>query len=255
MYGGGDWWAVITGATDGAGKGYAERLAGDGLNIVLVSRTPAKLDRVKTEIRSKYGVDVTTVAIDFANDDPNDYMKKLVEAVKDKKIGALINNVGMVYGDKIPTTDPAKVRQILNCNIGSVTYVSLAVLPLMIRQRKGIVVNVSSDSCLASTAEWGYYAGSKAYTLLYTEGIRRELEDHGINVLLSRPGFIDTKMVAGMKTVAMLSVQDYVNNTLADVGRKEISPGDARNGLMQFLLSFSFTKDLMLKYFYAYYEG
>jgi len=254
IYGNGDWWAVVTGSTDGAGKGWAIKMAQEGLNVVLVSRNPEKLDKVRSEILNDYDVQVKCVAIDFSGDAFSDYMPKLKEAVHGVKVAALINNVGMVYTDKIADTDPAKVNAIVNTNINSLNFVSLSILPQMIRRRRGFVINVASDSALASTAEWGYYAGSKAYMTLYTEAMQRELEPVGIHVLLSRPGFIKTRLVAEMKTVAALTVEEYCSGTLADVGRKKVSSGDARNAFMQFLLSFDFTKELMLKYFYSYYD-
>ena len=62
IYGNGDWWAVVTGSTDGAGKGWAIKMAQEGLNVVLVSRNPEKLDKVRTEILNDYDVQVKCVA-------------------------------------------------------------------------------------------------------------------------------------------------------------------------------------------------
>ena len=75
------------------------------------------------------------VPVDFSGDAFSDYMPKLKEAVHGVKVAALINNVGMVYTDKIPDTDPAKVNAIVNTNINSLNFVSLSILPQMIRRR------------------------------------------------------------------------------------------------------------------------
>lgn len=90
-------WAVVTGATDGIGKAYAFKLAKRGLNIVLISRTEAKLNAVKAEIEEKYpSVQVKVVICDYS--DFNAKLRAKVEkAVKDLDVGVLVNNVGVSY--------------------------------------------------------------------------------------------------------------------------------------------------------------
>lgn len=87
----------MTGATDGIGKAYSFALAKRGLNIVLISRTQAKLDKVSGEIESKYpGIQTKTIAVDFSMDATN-YQHEIEAAIQGLMIGVLVNNVGMAY--------------------------------------------------------------------------------------------------------------------------------------------------------------
>ena len=91
-------WAVVTGATDGIGKAYAEALARQGLSIVLISRTEAKLQAVKKEIDDKGydGVEVRYVVCDYSNFDQK-ARAAVRDAIKGLDVGVLVNNVGVSY--------------------------------------------------------------------------------------------------------------------------------------------------------------
>ena len=75
-------WAVVTGATDGIGKAFAFALAKKGVNVVLISRTQAKLDAVAAEIREKHGVEVKTIPVDFVQDDAVNYKIKIASEIE-----------------------------------------------------------------------------------------------------------------------------------------------------------------------------
>ncbi|KAJ8951942.1 hypothetical protein NQ318_013609 [Aromia moschata] len=88
-------WAVVTGATDGIGKAYAELLAKKGLKIVLISRTQSKLDDVAKEIEQKYNVETKTIAANFTN--TTVIYSEIDKQLTGLDIGVLVNNVGMSY--------------------------------------------------------------------------------------------------------------------------------------------------------------
>jgi len=82
-------WALVTGSTDGIGKAYAKALAKKGLNILLVSRSPSKLQNVAAEIENERKVQVKTVQIDFSGDD-KEYVAKLQREIEGLEIGVLV---------------------------------------------------------------------------------------------------------------------------------------------------------------------
>jgi 17beta-estradiol 17-dehydrogenase / very-long-chain 3-oxoacyl-CoA reductase len=92
-------WAIVTGATDGIGKGLAMELAKKGMNVVLISRTQARLDEVKKLIEEKYTkVQIRTLAIDFNDIEQKTVqisIQKLINDIQD--VGVLFNNVGVSY--------------------------------------------------------------------------------------------------------------------------------------------------------------
>ncbi|VDN34042.1 unnamed protein product, partial [Gongylonema pulchrum] len=90
-------WAVVTGATDGIGKGYAFELARSGFSILLISRTQSRLDEVKNEIEQKTGVQVRTIVFDFSNPDLENYERLLVPQIQQLDVGVLVNNVGCAF--------------------------------------------------------------------------------------------------------------------------------------------------------------
>ncbi|ROT78531.1 hypothetical protein C7M84_002736 [Penaeus vannamei] len=92
-------WAVVTGSTDGIGKSYAKELASKGMNVLLVSRTKAKLERVAQEISSKYGVETDIVQADFS--EGRSVYGNIAEHLKGKDIGILVNNVGMLVTPRL----------------------------------------------------------------------------------------------------------------------------------------------------------
>jgi len=144
-------WALVTGATDGIGKGFCFELANRGLNIVLVSRTPSKLQDVATEIEEKYKVKTKIVAIDFTKD--LDIQERIESETKDLVIGVLVNNVGMSYDYPeyfLQIEDGAtKCKAMVDCNINSMLNVTRAVLPAMVARGKGAVINMSSFSAFS----------------------------------------------------------------------------------------------------------
>ena len=84
-------WALVTGSTDGIGKAYAFALAKRGLNIVLVSRTPFKLQNVAAEIEQKYSsIKTRIIEVNFAKEDPSTYIPRIEDSIKDLDIGVLV---------------------------------------------------------------------------------------------------------------------------------------------------------------------
>lgn len=88
-------WAVVTGCTDGIGKAYAEQMAKNGINVVLISRTLEKLNEQAKEIADKYKVETKVIAADFT--EANSIYPNIKTQLADLDIGILVNNVGMSY--------------------------------------------------------------------------------------------------------------------------------------------------------------
>ena len=190
-------WAVVTGATDGIGKGFAQQLAKQGLNLVLVSRSLDKLTTVAKEIEEKFDVKTKVVDIDFTVD--RDAQSRLETETKDLNVGVLINNVGVSYDHpeyflqigrrKIlnvcssesrlwSDNGPGKCRDVVECNIMSMMDVTRAVLPGMLARGRGAVLNLSSFLAHGGPL-LTVYAASKAFVRQFTEDLDREYRDQG----------------------------------------------------------------------------
>lgn len=137
---------MVTGATDGIGKGMAFELAKKGLNIVLISRSVDKLNETRVELETKYPkTQVRVISVDFSKFDETT-RKVVAEDLKGLDIGVLINNVGISY----PYTkyfhelDDERVAQLISLNVDSTTWMTRIVIPGMVERKRGAIVNLGS---------------------------------------------------------------------------------------------------------------
>ena len=190
--------AIVTGATDGIGKAYALELAKRGLDVVLVSRTQAKLDAVQKEISDSVGgkVEVSTHAMDLTKV-TDEELSKFEALVEGKDVGVLVNNAGMSldHPDYLETTSAEFNRDLIHINCYAPTVLTKAVLPGMKARRRGVVVNLgSANGILPSVALLSVYAGSKAYINQFTRSMDEELKSYNVRVHDQCPFFVTTKI-------------------------------------------------------------
>ncbi|CAB1331718.1 unnamed protein product [Coregonus sp. 'balchen'] len=138
---------VVTGATDGIGKVYAEELARKGFAMMLISRSQDKLDDVARQLEEQYKVETRTIAVDFGL---LDIYPKVEAGLAGLEIGVLVNNVGISYPYPeyflhIPDLDNF-ITNMINVNMTSVCQMTRLVLPRMVQRSKGVVLNISSAS-------------------------------------------------------------------------------------------------------------
>ncbi|XP_053722216.1 very-long-chain 3-oxoacyl-CoA reductase-B [Synchiropus splendidus] len=188
-------WAVVTGATDGIGKAYAEELARRGFAVVLISRTQEKLDDVSKAIESKYGVETKTIAADFS---AVDIYPKIQEGIAGLEIGVLVNNVGVSYSYpefflEIPNLDNV-IDTMININITSVCQMTRLVLPQMAERKRGAILNISSASGMYPCPLLSVYSASKAFVDFFSRGLQAEYSSRGIIIQSVLPFFVATKL-------------------------------------------------------------
>lgn len=197
-------YAVVTGATDGIGKAYAYELAACGMNLILVSRTQAKLDEVKREItewvsskrQNRSNIDIVTFAIDLTNV-TDDILASFEKSIADKDIGILVNNAGMSldHPDYLETTSPSFNRDLIHINVYAPTVLTRAVLPGMKSRQRGVIVNLgSANGILPAVPLLSTYAGSKAYINQFSRSMDEELKEFNIRVHDQCPFFVTTKI-------------------------------------------------------------
>ncbi|KAK4264990.1 hypothetical protein QN277_026100 [Acacia crassicarpa] len=193
-------WAVITGPTDGIGKGYAFQLARVGLNLVLVGRNPDKLKDVSDLILAKYGKSqIKTVVVDFAGD-VSEGMVKIREAIEGLDVGVLINNVGISYpyARYFHEVDEELLKNLIKVNVEGTTKVTHIVLPGMLQRKKGAIVNIGSGAAIVIPSDplYAVYAATKAYIDQFSRCLYVEYKKSGIDVQCQVPLYVATKMAS-----------------------------------------------------------
>ncbi|CAN6464319.1 unnamed protein product [Victoria cruziana] len=179
-------WAVVTGATDGIGKAVAFRLAGEGLNLVLVGRSPDKLSSVSSEIRQRFaGVEIKSIVCDFAKDLESG-IKRIEEGIKDLDVGVLINNVGTTYPCAmfLHELEERWMDRVIRVNVVGTTRVTHVVLQGMVKRRRGAIVNIGSGSAsdVPSFPLFTIYAATKVYIEKFSRSLSVEYKPYGIDV-------------------------------------------------------------------------
>ena len=153
--------ACTVGATDGIGRAYAEELASRGLSIVLISRNQEKLQAVAKDIADTYKVETDVIVADFSNG--REIYGLIREALKDRDIGILVNNVGVFYPYPQYFTQVSEdtLWDIVNVNIAAASLMVHIVLPGMVERKKGAIVTISSGSCCKPTPQLAAFSASK----------------------------------------------------------------------------------------------
>ncbi|KAB7500083.1 Inactive hydroxysteroid dehydrogenase-like protein 1 [Armadillidium nasatum] len=189
-------WAVVTGCTDGIGRCYAEELAKEGLNIVLISRNIDKLKRVAAELGSKYKIETEIVQVDFSDGLP--IYSKIEKHLQDKEIGMLINNVGVMlpYPKYFTTVTESELWSHINVNMASVCAMTKLILPQMVNRGKGAIVNIASIAGAGAIPLMGIYAASKAFVDRFSQALEYEYGSKGITVQTVNPSYVATNMTS-----------------------------------------------------------
>ena len=174
--------ALITGASAGLGVEFARQLAKRGHRLVLVARRKDRLDALATEIGN-----ARAVAIDLAN---SGSAAKLVSEIgaAGEQIELLVNNAGFGLKGPFAELDAARLRQMIDLNIGTLTDLCRAVAPGMIEHRSGAILNVASTAAFQPGPNMAVYFATKTYVLSFTEALHEELKSHGIRVTALCPG-------------------------------------------------------------------
>ena len=188
--------AVVTGAGRGIGHAIALKFAGEGSDVVCVSRTAENSEKTAAELRAlgrrawAYALDVAdTAAVTAASE------KILHET---GRVDILVNNAGVTRDGLLMRMSEADWDHVLDTNLKGAFLFTKAFTRVFVKQRSGRIINVSSISGLIGNAGQANYAASKAGLIGFTKSVARELASRGITANALAPGFIETDMTAGL---------------------------------------------------------
>ena len=183
----------ITGATKGIGRSCALAYAEKGANLILTARSSDLLDSLKEELVRKYGIRVYTLVLDVTKSlEVEEKVKSLPESFK--KIDILINNAGLALGlDKVYLASPTDIDTVIDTNVKGMLYITAAVVPLMLKNESGHVVNIGSIAGDCAYAGGAIYCATKAAVKTFSDGLRIDLVDTNIKVTNIKPGLVETE--------------------------------------------------------------
>ena len=225
-------WAVITGASDGIGAEYARQLARHKFNLVLISRTAAKLHALSADIqKSQPAIQLRVHAMDFTQnrDEDFDTIRKLTE---DIEVAVLVNNVGVSHDMPVPFTEtpPLELRDIVNVNIYGTLRTTQLIAPQMVARRRGLILTIGSFGGLLPTPLLATYSGSKAFLQQWCSGLGAELEPSGVRVQLVQSYLVTSAMSKIRKSRMFVPTpRAFVRSALAKIGRSGGCQGIAHN--------------------------
>ena len=179
--------AIVTGASAGIGRDIAHRLAREGASLVLAARSESKLEELSLELQNG-GTQTLVVRTDVA--DPND-LANLVQQTIDRfqKIDILVNNAGVEcfrHFEKIDTDD---ILQTIETNPTGTILLTRLVIPHMLQQKSGSVINMASTAGKHCPGFGAVYGATKAGLIGFTQGLRGEYLSRGIRSTAICPGF------------------------------------------------------------------
>uniref|UniRef100_A0A3Q4H5A7 Hydroxysteroid (17-beta) dehydrogenase 3 n=1 Tax=Neolamprologus brichardi TaxID=32507 RepID=A0A3Q4H5A7_NEOBR len=222
-------WAVVTGSSEGIGRAFAFALAQRGMNIVVMSRTKAKLDQVAKEIGEATGQRVKVIVTDFTKEN---IFSEIEEQLKDLNIGVL-GELLFVPPYKIQFQKKmacCTITKVINCNVKTMAKCCLIIYICLyvycIYRGKGMILNVSSGIASIPFPLYTLYAASKVFVERFSQGLQAEYKDKGIIIQSVAPFGVSTRLAGFQKTnMITFSPEDFVKYSL-----QYVSAGDKTNG-------------------------
>lgn len=183
--------ALITGATSGIGKATAIKLAQNGYNLIVCGRRAEKLEELKSELSKT--VKIYSLVFDVRNRQEVELQINSLPA-EWKSIDILVNNAGNAHGlSTIQNGDIDDWDAMIDANVKGLLYVSRAVIPDMVKRKKGHILNLSSVAGKQTYANGAVYCASKKAVEAISEGMRLDLTEHGIKITNIAPGAVATE--------------------------------------------------------------
>lgn len=182
----------VTGATSGIGLECARAFAQDGDNVLIAGRRADRLAAIKEDFEQQYGIRVDTLVLDVSKrEDVDAKVKAAIEAFGG--IDVLVNNAGLAQGlDSFQDSSVDDAVTMINTNVLGLLYVTKAVLPFMMAQNSGHIVNMGSTAGIYAYPGGAVYCATKAAVKMLADGIRMDTIATDIKVTTIQPGIVET---------------------------------------------------------------
>ncbi len=212
---------MITGATSGIGKACAEKFASAGYHLIITGRRQERLDRLQKEWQEKYKINILASCFDVQD---REEVFSRIHSFPDewKKVDILINNAGLALGrDSFENADIDDWDRMMHTNADGLLYVSKAIIPFMIKNKNGHVINIGSIAGKEVYENGNVYCASKFAVDAITKAMRIDLLKYGIKVTGIHPGAVETEFslvrFKGDNQKADAAYQGFIPLTAEDI--------------------------------------
>jgi short-subunit dehydrogenase len=218
---------VITGASGGIGAVYADRFARRGYDLLLIARDEQRLAGVARKVSQQSGIHAETLVADLT--DRAALLRLEARLRADKNVSILVNNAGFGGTRSLVDSSVDDLENMIFLNVTALTRLTAAVLPNLIANKAGAIINIASVAAVNPDALNGTYSGSKAYVLNFTQSLFKTLKDTGVQVQAVLPGATRTDFwdraglpVHNLPEKNVMSAEDCVDAALVAFDNKEL---------------------------------
>jgi uncharacterized protein len=219
-------WALVTGASAGIGAALAEELARGGTNLVLTARRRERLEELAQKVETAHKIQTRIFVADLRQADAPE---KIFQFTKEQGIAVelLINNAGFGAYGEFQTVGTDKLTEMVQVNCAAVVHLTRLYLPEMAARRHGDVLVVASTASFQSVPYLSTYAATKAFDLLFAEGLAEEMKPYGVRVCALCPGSTESEFaeVAGQSHIAATRANRETAEKVAQTGLRALAAG------------------------------
>jgi short-subunit dehydrogenase len=231
-------WALVTGASAGIGAALAEELARGGTNLVLTARRRERLEELAQKLATAHKIQTKIFVADLKQADAPE---RIFQFTKEEaiEIELLINNAGFgAYGEFL-AVELRRLTDMVQVNCAAVVHLTRLYLPEMVARKQGDVLIVASTAAFQSVPYISTYAATKAFDLLFAEGLAEEVKPYGVRVCALCPGSTDSEFaeVAGQTHIAASRANRETAEKVARTGLRALAAGKSHviSGLGNYL--------------------
>lgn len=231
--------AMVTGASSGIGAAYAERLAADGWDLIVVARRLERLSDLAARLQDAHAVTVRAIQADLAS---TDGVRRVCDEIGGLPVGMLVNNAGLAHYMPFAELPPAQAEELVHANVLAPVLLSRAAVTGMLDRGSGSIINVASLLAFSGAAQAAHlprravYAATKSFLVTFSQVLAAEVRDGGVRVQVVCPGVVRSEFHSrqglDMSAVPQMEPRQIVAASLADLadGLEVSVPGLADAG-------------------------
>lgn len=221
--------ALVTGASSGIGRAYAERLAADGHDLVVVARRGDRLEELRQRLESEHGVSVQTLVADLSTESG---MRAVDAAAADPRMEIVVDCAALAHYMPFLNLPPEQAEELVKLNVLAPVRLIRAALPSMVKRKSGTIISLATQLVFSATAgnpqlpQRAVYAATKAFLFTFIRLLALELRESGVRLLVVCPGVVKTefhtRQKIDMSHMPRLEPEQVVQASMLALDRGEI---------------------------------